>query len=40
MVVIINVRGKMRHVYGYLKDFMFESSIILDKVSTCQEVKK
>ena len=24
----------MRHVYGYLKDFMFESSIILDKVST------
>ena len=30
----VNVRGKMRHVYGYLKDFMFESSIILDKVST------
>ena len=30
----VNVRGKMRHVYGYLKDFMFESNIILDKVST------
>ena len=30
----VNVRGKMRHIYGYLKDFMFESSIILDKVST------
>ena len=30
----VNVRGKMRHVYGYLKDFMFEPSIILDKVST------
>ena len=30
----VNVRGKMRHIYGYLKDFMFESNIILDKVST------
>ena len=30
----IEVRGKMRHIYGYLKDFMFESSVILDKVST------
>ena len=30
----IEVRGKMRHIYGYLKDFMFEPSIVLDKVST------
>ncbi len=30
----VNVRGKMRHIYGYLKDFMFDSTVILDKVST------
>ena len=30
----INVRGKMRHIYGYLKDFMFDSKVILDKVSS------
>ncbi len=30
----IEVRGKMRHVYGYLKDFMFDPSEILETVST------
>ena len=30
----IEVRGKMRHVYGYLKDFMFDPSIILERVSS------
>ena len=30
----IEVRGKMRHVYGYLKDFMFDPSIILEQVSS------
>ena len=30
----IEVRGKMRHVYGYLKDFMFDPKIILESVST------
>ena len=30
----IEVRGKMRHIYGYLKDFMFDSSVILESVST------
>ena len=30
----IEVRGKMRHVYGYLKDFMFDPSEILQTVST------
>ena len=30
----VEVRGKMRHIYGYLKDFMFDSSIILESVST------
>jgi len=30
----IEVRGKMRHVYGYLKDFMFDPSVILDQVSS------
>ena len=30
----IEVRGKMRHVYGYLKDFMFDPSIILERISS------
>ena len=30
----IEVRGKMRHVYGYLKDFMFDPSVILEQVSS------
>ncbi len=30
----IDVRGKMRHVYGYLKDFMFDPSVSLESVST------
>ena len=30
----VEVRGKMRHIYGYLKDFMFDSSVILESVST------
>ena len=30
----IEVRGKMRHIYGYLKDFMFDPSIILERVSS------
>ena len=30
----VEVRGKMRHIYGYLKDFMFDSSVILENVST------
>ena len=30
----IEVRGKMRHVYGYLKDYMFDPSEILETVST------
>ena len=30
----IEVRGKIRHVYGYLKDFMFDSSVILEQVSS------
>ncbi len=30
----IEVRGKMRHVYGYLKDFMFDPSIVLERVSS------
>ncbi len=30
----IEVRGKMRHIYGYLKDFMFDPSVALDKIST------
>ena len=30
----IEVRGKMRHIYGYLKEFMFEPSTALDKIST------
>ena len=30
----LEVRGKMRHVYGYLKDFMFDPSIILERVSS------
>ena len=30
----IEVRGKMRHVYGYLKDFMFDPRIILERVSS------
>ena len=30
----IKVRGKMRHIYGYLKDFMFDPSVALDKIST------
>ena len=30
----IDVRGKMRHIYGYLKDFMFDPSVVLDSIST------
>ena len=30
----IDVRGKMRHIYGYLKDFMFDPSVSLESVST------
>lgn len=30
----IDVMGKQRHVYGYLKDFMFDPSRVKDKVST------
>ena len=30
----VEVRGKMRHIYGYLKDFMFDSNVILESVST------
>lgn len=30
----VEVRGKMRHIYGYLKDYMFDSSVILESVST------
>ena len=30
----VEVRGKMRHIYGYLKDFMFDSTVILESVST------
>ena len=30
----IDVRGKTRHIYGYLKDFMFDPSTVLDKVGT------
>ncbi len=30
----IDVRGKTRHIYGYLKDFMFDPGIVLDKVGT------
>ena len=30
----IYVRGKMRHIYGYLKDFMFDPSVVLDSIST------
>jgi len=30
----IDVRGKTRHIYGYLKDFMFDPSVVLDKVGT------
>ena len=30
----IEVRGKMRHVYGYLKDFMFDPSVIIEQVSS------
>ena len=30
----IFVRGKMRHIYGYLKDFMFDPSVVLDSIST------
>ena len=28
------MRGKTRHIYGYLKDFMFDPSVVLDKVGT------
>ena len=27
----IDVRGKTRHIYGYLKDFMFDPSVVLIK---------
>ncbi len=30
----IDVRGKMRHIYGYLKDFMFDPSVALESIST------
>ena len=30
----IDVRGKTRHIYGYLKDFMFDPGVVLDKVGT------
>ncbi len=30
----IDVRGKTRHIYGYLKDFMFDPRVVLDKVGT------
>ena len=30
----IDVRGKTRHIYGYLKDFMFDPSVVLYKVGT------
>ena len=30
----IEVRGKMRHVYGYLKEFMFDPKNMLDSVSS------
>ena len=30
----IEVRGKVRHVYGYLKEFMFDPSLAQDKIGT------
>ena len=36
----IDVRGKTRHIYGYLKDFMFDPSVVLDKVGTLSVAKK
>ena len=36
----VDVRGKTRHIYGYLKDFMFDPSVVLDKVGTLSGGKK
>ncbi len=30
----IDVRGKMRHIYGYLKDFMFDPRVCMESIST------